>query len=56
MRVHHGEVPSGRPLFADRYCRTDDRIVFPAAEGRRSPLQRTERQRERQDSGPENEA
>jgi hypothetical protein len=20
-------------MFADRYCRTDDRIVFPAAEG-----------------------
>jgi len=20
-------------MFADRYCRTDDRVVFPAAEG-----------------------
>jgi flavin reductase (DIM6/NTAB) family NADH-FMN oxidoreductase RutF len=24
--------PVGR-MFADRYCRTDDRLVFPAAEG-----------------------
>jgi len=24
--------PVGR-MFADRYCRTDDRVVFPAAQG-----------------------
>jgi len=24
--------PVGR-MFADRYCRTDDRIVFPAVQG-----------------------
>jgi hypothetical protein len=24
--------PVGR-MFADRYCRTDDRILFPAAQG-----------------------
>jgi hypothetical protein len=24
--------PMGR-MFADRYCRTDDRVIFPAAEG-----------------------
>jgi hypothetical protein len=23
-------------MFADRYCRTDDRVIFPAAEGVRS--------------------
>jgi hypothetical protein len=27
--------PIGR-MFADRYCRTDDRVVFPAAEGAQS--------------------
>jgi flavin reductase (DIM6/NTAB) family NADH-FMN oxidoreductase RutF len=33
MRVHMEKYhPVGR-MFADRYCRTDDRIVFPAAEG-----------------------
>ena len=33
MRVHMERYhPVGR-MFADRYCRTDDRIVFPAAEG-----------------------
>jgi hypothetical protein len=33
MRVHMERYhPIGR-MFADRYCRTDDRIVFPAAEG-----------------------
>lgn len=33
MRVHMDKYrPVGR-MFADRYCRTDDRIVFPAAEG-----------------------
>lgn len=33
MRVHMDRYhPIGR-MFADRYCRTDDRIVFPAAEG-----------------------
>jgi flavin reductase (DIM6/NTAB) family NADH-FMN oxidoreductase RutF len=33
MRVHMDRYhPVGR-MFADRYCRTDDRIVFPAAEG-----------------------
>jgi hypothetical protein len=26
--------PIGR-MFADRYCRTNDRVVFPAAEGAR---------------------
>ena len=31
MRVHMDRYhPVGR-MFADRYCRTDDRIVFPAA-------------------------
>lgn len=33
MRVHTDRYhPIGR-MFADRYCRTDDRVVFPAAEG-----------------------
>lgn len=34
MRVHMDRYhPVGR-MFADRYCRTDDRIEFPAAQGR----------------------
>jgi flavin reductase (DIM6/NTAB) family NADH-FMN oxidoreductase RutF len=33
MRVHMDRYhPVGR-MFADRYCRTDDRIVFPKAQG-----------------------
>jgi flavin reductase (DIM6/NTAB) family NADH-FMN oxidoreductase RutF len=33
MRVHMDRYhPIGR-MFADRYCRTDDRVVFPAAAG-----------------------
>jgi len=33
MRVHMERYhPMGR-MFADRYCRTDDRVVFPAAQG-----------------------
>jgi flavin reductase (DIM6/NTAB) family NADH-FMN oxidoreductase RutF len=33
MRVHMDRYhPVGR-MFADRYCRTDDRVVFPPAEG-----------------------
>jgi flavin reductase (DIM6/NTAB) family NADH-FMN oxidoreductase RutF len=33
MRVHMERYhPVGR-MFADRYCRTDDRMVFPSAEG-----------------------
>ena len=33
MRVHMERYhPVGR-MFADRYCRTDDRVVFPAAQG-----------------------
>jgi flavin reductase (DIM6/NTAB) family NADH-FMN oxidoreductase RutF len=33
MRVHMERYhPVGR-MFADRYCRTDDRMVFPAAQG-----------------------
>ncbi|MDI4239441.1 flavin reductase family protein [Bradyrhizobium sp. 31Argb] len=33
MRVHMERYhPVGR-MFADRYCRTDDRVVFPTAEG-----------------------
>jgi flavin reductase (DIM6/NTAB) family NADH-FMN oxidoreductase RutF len=33
MRVHMERYhPIGR-MFADRYCRTDDRVVFPPAEG-----------------------
>jgi flavin reductase (DIM6/NTAB) family NADH-FMN oxidoreductase RutF len=36
MRVHVDRYhPIGR-MFADRYCRTDDRVIFPAAEGVRS--------------------
>jgi flavin reductase (DIM6/NTAB) family NADH-FMN oxidoreductase RutF len=35
MRVHMDRYhPIGR-MFADRYCRTDDRVVFPPAEGAR---------------------
>jgi hypothetical protein len=35
MRVHMERYhPIGR-MFADRYCRTDDRVVFPAAQGAR---------------------
>ena len=35
MRVHMDRYhPVGR-MFADRYCRTDDRMVFPPAEGAR---------------------
>ena len=37
MRVHMERYhPIGR-MFADRYCRTDDRVLFPAAEGRGGP-------------------
>jgi flavin reductase (DIM6/NTAB) family NADH-FMN oxidoreductase RutF len=33
MRVHMERYhPMGR-MFADRYCRTDDRVMFPTAEG-----------------------
>ena len=33
MRVHMERYhPMGR-MFADRYCRTDDRVIFPTAEG-----------------------
>ena len=33
MRVHTEKYhPIGR-MFADRYCRTDDRVIFPAAQG-----------------------
>ena len=33
MRVHMDRYhPMGR-MFADRYCRTDDRVIFPTAEG-----------------------
>jgi hypothetical protein len=36
MRVHMDRYhPIGR-MFADRYCRTDDRVAFPAAEGVKS--------------------
>ncbi|TWT10847.1 flavin reductase family protein [Reyranella sp. CPCC 100927] len=36
MRVYTDKYhPVGR-MFADRYCRTDDRIVFPPAEGPKS--------------------
>ena len=36
MRVHMERYhPIGR-MFADRYCRTDDRVVFPAAQGAKS--------------------
>jgi flavin reductase (DIM6/NTAB) family NADH-FMN oxidoreductase RutF len=35
MRVHMERYhPMGR-MFADRYCRTDDRVIFPTAEGTR---------------------
>ena len=33
MRVHMDRYPPIGRMFADRYCRTDDRLVFPAAEG-----------------------
>jgi len=37
MRVHMDRYhPIGR-MFADRYCRTDDRVVFPPAEGATGP-------------------
>jgi len=37
MRVHMERYhPIGR-MFADRYCRTDDRVEFPPAEGSSSP-------------------
>ena len=37
MRVHMDRYhPIGR-MFADRYCRTDDRVVFPPAEGAKTP-------------------
>ena len=29
--THEAELPVGR-MFADRYCRTDDRVVFPIAQ------------------------
>ena len=39
MRVHMERYhPIGR-MFADRYCRTDDRVVFPAAEGAKAAVQ-----------------
>ena len=38
MRVHMDRYhPIGR-MFADRYCRTDDGVVFPAAEGAKKSL------------------
>jgi flavin reductase (DIM6/NTAB) family NADH-FMN oxidoreductase RutF len=38
MRVHMERYhPIGR-MFADRYCRTDDRVVFPPAEGAKSAV------------------
>ena len=33
MRVHMDRYHQIGRMFADRYCRTDDRVVFPAAEG-----------------------
>jgi flavin reductase (DIM6/NTAB) family NADH-FMN oxidoreductase RutF len=37
MRAHVERYhPIGR-MFADRYCRTDDRVIFPAAEGAGTP-------------------
>ena len=38
MRVHMDRYhPIGR-MFADRYCRTDDRVVFPPAEGTKTAV------------------
>ena len=38
MRVHMERYhPMGR-MFADRYCRTDDRVVFPPAEGAKTAV------------------
>jgi len=38
MRVHMERYhPIGR-MFADRYCRTDDRVVFPPAEGAKATV------------------
>ena len=38
MRVHMERYhPIGR-MFADRYCRTDDRVVFPPAEGAKTAV------------------
>ena len=38
MRVHMERYhPVGR-MFADRYCRTDDRVVFPPAEGAKTTV------------------
>ena len=38
MRVHMERYhPIGR-MFADRYCRTDDRVVFPPAEGAKAAV------------------
>ena len=46
MRVHMERYhPIGR-MFADRYCRTDDRVVFPPAEGAKRPEPNTEMGRE----------
>ncbi len=43
MRVHMDRYhPVGR-MFADRYCRTDDRIVFPPAKGAPAKPDRTRR-------------
>ena len=40
MRVHMDRYhPIGR-MFADRYCRTDDRVVFPPAEGAKTVVRR----------------
>ena len=40
MRVHMERYhPIGR-MFADRYCRTDDRVVFPPAEGAKTAVVR----------------
>ncbi|MGA9090014.1 MAG: flavin reductase family protein, partial [Bradyrhizobium sp.] len=38
MRVHMDRYhPVGR-MFADRYCRTDDRMEFPAAQGAKAAV------------------
>ena len=38
MRVHMERYhPIGR-MFADRYCRTDDRVVFPATKEQRTAV------------------
>ena len=40
MRVHMERYhPIGR-MFADRYCRTDDRVIFPPAEGPKTRYRR----------------